>query len=447
MADPNQQIVGIIGRPNVGKSSLFNRFLGKRIAVVDDQPGVTRDRNYQICEWSGKEFQLADTGGLVPATRNQMEEMIARQVEISMRESRLLLLVVDAMVGIADLDLRIAQALRKGEAKNVILVANKAESPHVAESASEFRKLGMGDPFPVSATHGLGIGDLLDRIVEKLGPSEGKQKPKKSIRVAVVGRPNAGKSTFINRICGDERVLVHELPGTTRDAVDIPLEFEGVFYTLVDTAGMRKRARVQDPVEYYANLRGELSLQRCDVAIVMVDAEREVEQQDCRVIQLARDYGCGIVIALNKWDLVEKDTKTFDRLQKKIDTLFPDLAMIPKVTLSSLTGKRVQRALRLALEVYNKARYRVRPEEFHGFAQSLLQLKPPPMRDGRLVRIYSLRQTNGVPPSFEGKCSHPKAVKDAYTRYIRNRIVEKYALTGCPVRIRWVKASKRRETA
>lgn len=431
-------IVSIIGRPNVGKSSLFNRMLGKRIAVVDGRPGVTRDRNYHICEWSGMEFMLVDTGGMIPNAGNVMQDLIMQQAEIAIHESSLIVFVVDSMVGVTDLDMSVAGLLKRSYKVKTIVVANKTESEYARANTGEYYSLGLGEPFSVSAIHGQAVADLLDIITEEIKePKQISKSHEKEIKIAIVGRPNAGKSSLVNCICKDTRVLVDDVPGTTRDAVDVHLESGGRHFTLIDTAGMRKKSKVKDAVEYYSNLRATTSIERCDVCIVMIDAIRGVEEQDSRIMRMAADYGKGLIVALNKWDLLEKDHKTFDKMVAKIDATLADLAHVPKISISALKGKRVAKLLELAGTVYEELGSRLDAAELKKYMQAVLTHHTPPAKAKRPIRIYSVKQEDVFPPTFVGHCNYPKGIKDSYTRFIRNRILDRYSFKGCPIRIRW----------
>ncbi|MCX6826327.1 MAG: ribosome biogenesis GTPase Der, partial [candidate division Zixibacteria bacterium] len=340
-------LVAIIGRPNVGKSSLFNRFLHKRLAIVDDKPGITRDRNYSLCEWAGREFFLIDTGGMLPGSKTGIEKMVLEQAEIAIEQADLVILVVDCMTGPDSTDRKIAATLMKAD-KKVVLMANKADNQHYENERYQFEKLGLGEPLPVSATAGLGIGEALDCILGLL-PEEKKpaDTETRDIRIAVIGRPNVGKSSFINRLIGEERVIVSAIPGTTRDAVDTPFELNGKKYTLIDTAGLKHRPKVMEDIDFYITLRTLRAIENCHIAVVLVDASAGLVVQDLKIIEDALEANRGIVLAVNKWDLIEKDEKTASYFTAQIKAYAQTLAFIPIIYISSLSGQRVTKTISL----------------------------------------------------------------------------------------------------
>ncbi len=444
MKQKKNRLVSIIGRPNVGKSSLFNRMLGRRIAIVSDESGVTRDRNYHDCEWDGENFTLVDTGGMVPSTNIAMEKLILQQARIALNESSVILQIIDSTVGATNIDILISKILRRAKNKKVILVANKADSSKY--DSFEGYELGLGAPNFVSALHGRGIGDLLDVVTNSLKQTENENVSNNElINVAVIGRPNAGKSSLINYFCNDNRVLVDNVPGTTRDAVDVLVTYEGIDFNFIDTAGMRKKARVKDRVETYSNMRAEASIERCDVAIVMVDALRGLEAQDSKIMRIAYKKGKGLIIVFNKWDLVEKDYKTFDNLIKETDYDLADLSNIPKISISALYGKRVNKLFNLIASVYENMGKKVNSTEFHEYIHSLVKMHAPPAKAKKHIHIYSVSQESVYPPLFVGRSNIPEGITDSYTRFIKNRILDKYGFEGCPIVIKWKTKSKKGE--
>ncbi len=333
-------LVAIVGRPNVGKSTLFNRLVGRRAAIVDDVPGVTRDRIVATADWNGRVFQIVDTGGLVPDTREPLEREIAHQVEAAIGAADAILFMLDARAGITAVDEDIARRLRP-ESRRVLLLANKLERPGDAAQAAELHALGLGDPLPVSALQGLGTGDLLDRLVELLPPGDDSE-PSAAIRIAVLGKPNVGKSSFVNRLLGEERVIVSPQAGTTRDSVDTRLLWQGHEIVLIDTAGLRKSAPRESGIEYYTYLRTLAALERSDVSVILLDGTEPLSRQDLRVLNLVAERGKGLVVGVNKWDLVEAETGTAEAYARAFREAAPSLAFAPLVFLSALTGRRVE---------------------------------------------------------------------------------------------------------
>lgn len=431
-------LVAIIGRPNVGKSSLFNRFLQKRLAIVDDTPGVTRDRNYGLCEWAGREFYLIDTGGMIPNTKGAIEKMILAQSEIAIDDSDLTVLVVDNQTGPDSTERKIAKQLLKS-GRNTIILANKIDDDISEHDRFQFSRLGLGDPLAVSATVGLGIGEALDKIVESLPPAEtGEQEPD-TIRIAVIGRPNVGKSSFINKLIGEERVIVSPIPGTTRDAVDTPFKFEGRKYILVDTAGLRRKAKVKDAIEYYTTLRTLRAIENCDIALVLVDASEGLIVQDLKVIEDAADVRRGIVMAVNKWDLIEKDTHTADIFTSQIKEYARTLAYIPNIYISCLTGQRVVKVIPQIDKVYENWNREIATSELNNFLEEIVEKRHPAAAKGKHIKLYYATQSSVKPPTFLFFCNYPHLLQKSYIRYIENQMRNKYEFGGIPIRIRFKK--------
>lgn len=440
-------IVSIVGRPNVGKSSLFNRMLGRRLAVVHDTAGVTRDRNYQPLTWENRTFTLVDTGGMIPDSKKLMERLIFEQVERAISESKLVLFVVDAQTGITNTDEEVARYLKKNFRHGTLVIANKAESPSSLHQLHEFRRLGLGEAIPVSASHGTNVADLLDEVAKQVGVLEQEQTApaRREIRIAIIGRPNAGKSSLVNKLCAEQRVVVDEQPGTTRDSIDVHIENDGQRYVIMDTAGMRKKARVHDEIEYFSNLRVSKSIERCDVAVILIDAEDGLGEQDQRVLHMAARCGKGIILVLNKWDKVEKESKLFDKTSEMINGMNPDFKNIPKLSISALTGLRVNRVLSTAREVFDRCGFRVNQEELHAFTEGFFSTNPPQSTGRYPVRVHSVVQEGIYPPTFIVLCDDPKRVRDSYIRFFRNRILDHYSFLGCTVRVLWKTKVKRKK--
>ncbi len=428
-------VVAIVGRPNVGKSTLFNRFLGERRAVVDNLPGVTRDRNYAEVAWNRRVFTLIDTGGYIPRPDEPLAEDVTRQVEIALTEADLILMVVDAKTGPTDYDGEMVRLIRTCGTP-YLLVVNKIDSERDEPDSAPFYSLGLGDPVGVSALSGRLSGDLLDEVIARLpeGEEEVEEEPGVS-RIAVVGRPNVGKSTFVNRLLGEDRVVVSPIPGTTRDAIDLPMRRNGRDYLLIDTAGLRRRAKVREPVEFYSTVRTISSLERCDVAIVLIEAEEGCTLQDVKILGQAVELGKGAVLAVNKWDLIEKDDKTAAGYTRDVIRRFPSVSDYPIVFISALTGQRTWRAIDIALQVYDRRRSRIATGELNRFLENLNVESPPPSRKGRISRMYYCVQPRTEPPTVLFFTSRPRDVPEHYRRFLERRLRERFDFEGTPVRI------------
>jgi GTP-binding protein len=428
--------VAIIGRPNVGKSSLFNRFIRRRLAVVAEESGVTRDRNYALCEWAGVDFRLVDTGGMVAHSPDHMEKLIYGQAELAIAESDLVLFVVDSRTGIDPTDQKIARLLLKSGCE-CILAANKVDSDGQQYQIYEFMKLGLQEPHAVSAVTSYGVGDLLDKIVERLPePPEDDGADDGTIRVALVGRPNVGKSSFINRLVGKERHIVSPIAGTTRDAVDTPFELDGQQYVMVDTAGLRKKHKVHEDIEFYTTLRASRAIDSCDVAIVLVDASAGLTAQDQRIFEQVHQNRRAAVLAVNKWDLIEKDTHTADRFTEQIKDSLAKYAFLPVIYVSALTGQRITKVLSLVKTVYAESCKRIPTPELNDFIEKLTERKHPPARKGKHIKFNYVTQSEVAPPTFVFFVNHPTLVDKAYMSYISNQIRATYGYEGVPFRMK-----------
>jgi GTP-binding protein len=433
-------IVAIIGRPNVGKSTLFNRLLKRRLAVVDDQPGITRDRNYASTTWNGRTFYLVDTGGYVPTSPNEMEKLIKAQAEIAISEADLVLFLVDAKVGAQSLDLEIAKGLKKTE-KGVVLVGNKVDTGKDEDEVPALGRLGLGEPIGVSALSGRNIGGLLDQIVSALPEEETYEEKKEGIRVAVIGRPNVGKSSFVNALLGQEKLIVSEAPGTTRDAIDTDIEISGQSFTLIDTAGLRRKTKIKESLEYYTTLRTLRSMERCHVALILIEAPSGLLKQDLKIANEVEQLRKGMVIGINKWDLVEKDGKTADEYTKSMRQKAPLLKFVPFIYISAMTGQRVRTALDLVARVHQERKKRIETSELNRKLEEDIKAKPPASVKGKYVKIYYATQTDTEPPTFVFFCNYPELLKKSYMRYLGNRIREHFGFLGAPLRIK----TKKRE--
>jgi GTP-binding protein len=430
--------VAVVGFPNVGKSTLVNRLAGGREAVTHAEPGVTRDRKRVPCEWNGVEFELLDTGGIDLADESELASDVQRQARIGIAEAAAILLVVDGRAGVRAGDAELAKTLRAA-ATPVLVAVNKADRPGDEHLGAEFHKLGLGDPLAVSATHGLGSGDLLDRVVELLGERPVAAPGEEPVRVAVVGRPNAGKSSLVNAFLGSERVIVSERAGTTRDAIDTELEVDGRPVLLVDTAGLRRRSKVAGTVDYYAQLRSELAVERADVAIVVCDAADGVTAEDLRIAELAMRAGCATLLVLNKWDIGATDVDDARaRVERKL-RLRPEV-----VTCSALYGRNVAKVLPKALVLADRAAERIPTPELNRFVSDVVATTPPPSRRGRRLRLYYSAQIGERPPRFAIQVNDRRLIVRDWAYHLENRMRETYGLEGVPLVIDFIPHSGRR---
>lgn len=425
-------VVAIVGRPNVGKSALFNRLVGDDAAIVSEEAGTTRDRHFALAEWQGRAFWLVDTGGLVEDSDLPMDVAIRRQVEQAIAEAELMLLVVDAKAGLHPSDARIVDLLRQSR-KPWVLVANKVDDPRSTDFY-EFYDLGAGDPVPVSAANGKNSGDLLDAVVERL-PTSRAEDGEEVLRVAVIGRPNVGKSSFINRLLGEERLVVSDVAGTTRDSIDTPFTFRGRRLIFIDTAGLRRQARIDDGVEFYSSLRTRRAIDRADLCLLMIDATEGLHNQDLKIAALAWEAGRGLIVIVNKWDLKEKDDKTAARFEKECAEKAPYLRFVPFLFTSAVTGQRVQRVLDLILEVEEERRKRIPTAAVNDVLGELLARRQPPQAAGHEVKLNYATQVETSPPAIAVFGNHPELVQEHYVRYLHNGFREHWGFRGNPLRI------------
>lgn len=428
-------VVAILGRPNVGKSSLFNRFLHKRLAVVHEQSGITRDRNYAVCDWNGREFTLVDTGGLVPGTKDLMEKAIMDQSEFALNEADLVLLVVDVQTGVHQDDERLARILQKA-GKNVVLLANKSDNEAAALDAHQFVKLGLGEVWPISAMMGEGTGDLLDELVKRLPPPELDEDDSEVVRVALIGRPNVGKSSFINKLLGQDRLIVSDIAGTTRDAVDTPFEFEGRRYVLIDTAGLRRSYKVVENIEFYTNLRAERALESCNVAIVLIDAQDGFTAQDQRILGSVIEARRPVVMAVNKWDLIEKDHMTADHMAAAIKEGMGLYSFVPLIFVSALSGQRLAKVLSIVDKVHEQHNRRIATADLNSFLQKAFAHQKPPARQGKFIQFKYVTQSEVAPPTFVFFVNHPQLVDKSYLQYLSNQLRSEFGFEGSPIRLK-----------
>lgn len=425
-------LVAIVGRPNVGKSTLFNRLTESRRAIVHDQPGVTRDRVYATAEWNGVTFDVVDTGGFVPNSADRIEQAIREQVHIALEEADAVLFVTDVLTGVTDIDAEIASLLRKSS-KPVLVVANKADNQARQWEASVFYELGLSEVYPVSATNGMGTGELLDALTVSLPRVEPTAESDDRPHLAVIGRPNVGKSSLVNAMLGQERSIVTEIAGTTRDAVDSVVRHHGQDVVLVDTAGLRRRSRVHENVEFYSVLRTERAIKRSHVAILLLDATQGLEMQDIRVLKRAEEMRKGLIVVVNKWDLVEKETNTARDYERLINERLKTLEYVPVLFVSALTRQRIGRVLETALEVVEERRRHISTSKLNEVLQDALARHSPPMARNRPVKIKYVTQVGDNPPVFAFFCNQPKGIHESYRRFLENRLREAFGFRGVPL--------------
>jgi GTPase len=428
-------VVAVVGRPNVGKSTFFNRVLGERLAIVEDRPGVTRDRHFARADWGGRHFYVVDTGGIIEHSDEPMDRLIRQQVLVAIEEADVVVMMVDGREGPNPLDFSVAERLRRSD-RPVVLVVNKVDNLGSTSALQhhDFWELGLGEPLPVSSLSGKGSGDVLDAIVERL-PEVTEAEEEEQLRVAVVGVPNVGKSSFVNRLLGEERLVVSETAGTTRDAIDTPLQYHGRTLVFIDTAGLRRQSRVHESVEYYSALRTERSIERADVCMLLIDATEPIHNQDLKIAQKAWDAGCGLIVVANKWDLVEKETMTAPHFEKALREKAPFLEWVPIIFTSALTGQRVQKTLDLVIEVQEQRARRIPTHEVNEVLQALVTRARPPQSQGHPVRFYYGTQVAVEPPTIVAWCNLPDAVPESYLRYLHNGFRKAWEFKGAPIRI------------
>jgi len=427
-------IVAIVGRPNVGKSTLFNRLTESRKAIVDDESGVTRDRLYGKVLWNGVEFSLIDTGGYVSGSDDVFEESIREQVHVAIEEADVIMFVVDVESGITDLDESVAQMLRR-VSKKVVLVANKVDNHQRALEAAEFYALGLDEVYTVSSVNGSGTGDLLDAVVNIL-PKDAEDEEEETIpKIAIVGRPNVGKSSTINTLVGEERHIVTDIAGTTRDSVSQRYNKFGYDFILIDTAGLRKKKNVREDLEFYSVLRSVRTIEDADVCILLLDATRGVEGQDVNIFNLIARNKKGVVVAVNKWDLIEKDNHTMEQFRRKVLERFEPYTDIPIVFTSAVTKQRIFKSLEEALHVYDNRTQRIPTSQLNDVMLKAIEAYPPPAYKGKYIRIKYVTQLPTYSPAFAFYCNLPQYVRDPYKRYLENKIRENFDFTGVPIQI------------
>lgn len=428
-------LIAIVGRPNVGKSMLFNKLVGQRLSIVEDTPGVTRDRLYAEAEWRNRKFDLVDTGGIEPSADSQILSFMRQQAEIAIQHATVILFVCDIKTGLTASDQEVANMLLRSR-KPVVLAVNKMDQVGITNpDIYEFYNLGLGDPIAVSAVHGHGTGDLLDACMEYFPPEDGEEEEDDVIKVAIIGKPNVGKSSLVNRILGEQRVIVSDMAGTTRDAVDSYFENQKGKYLFIDTAGMRKKSKVDDRIEKFSVLRATMAIERADVCLILVDANEGVTEQDTKVAGLAHEAGKACIIVVNKWDAIEKDDKTMDHMRQDIRRDLSYMTYAPIVFISALTGQRVDRLFDLINYVNDQASLRITTGMLNTVLADATARVQPPTDKGRRLKIYYMTQIGIKPPHFVCFCNDAKLFHFSYQRYLENQIRSTFGLEGTPVRL------------
>ncbi len=427
-------LVAIVGRPNVGKSTLFNKIVGKRIAIVEDTPGVTRDRIYADADWLNYKFTLIDTGGIEPESEDIIAKQMRRQAELAIETANVIVFIVDGRAGITAADEEVADMLRRCK-KPIVLVVNKVDHPKFEDTVYDFYSLGIGTPISISAEQGLGIGDMLDEVVAGFEAIEDEDE-NKNVGIAVVGRPNVGKSSLVNALLGQERTIVSNIPGTTRDAIDSPFTWRGNEYTLIDTAGIRRKRSIEDEtVERYSVIRSLAAIRRCDIALIVVDAERGLSEQDVRIAGYVHEEGKASVLIINKWDTIEKDTYTVEEFKKKMLVDLAFMSYVPMLFISAKTGQRVNKVMEIADYAYQQNTMRISTGKLNDIVNEAVTMNDPPVNNGRRLRIYYSTQVSIQPPTFVIFVNEPDLMHFSYRRYLENYIRKSFSLTATPIHL------------
>ena len=425
-------IVAVVGRPNVGKSTLFNKIAGSRISIVEDTPGVTRDRIFADCEWLGHKFTMIDTGGIEPFSKDIILSQMRRQAQIAIDMADVILLLVDGREGMTAADLEVANMIRKTSTP-IILVVNKIETKELDRNSFEFYNLGLGDPISISAEQGLAIGDLLDRVVESFERSEVDFEEDERLKIAVLGKPNAGKSTLVNRMLGEERVIVSNVPGTTRDAIDSSFKYYGEEYVLIDTAGLRRKNKIYDEIERYSILRAVTAVERADVCLILIDAEHGITEQDAKIAGIAHNRGKASVIIVNKWDKIEKDNHTTKNFEKDIRETLSFMSYAPILYISALEGQRVNKIMETVLQVASEHAKRITTGMLNDVVSEAILLNQPPADKGRRLKIYYATQARVKPPTFILFVNNKELIHFSYIRYLENQVRNSFGFIGTPI--------------
>lgn len=429
----SKPVVAVVGRPNVGKSTLFNKIVGRRVSIVQDTPGVTRDRIYAESEWNGKPFVLIDTGGIEASTDDVILSQMREQAEIAIDTADVIVFIVDGKEGLTSADREVGEMLMR-TGRNVILTVNKVDTMALPDDFYDFYELGLGEPIPVSAANKLNLGDLLDRIVEGFPKDLNPEEEDATIRIAIIGKPNVGKSSLVNAISGQQRVIVSDIAGTTRDAIDLPFEHDGQNYILIDTAGIRRKKKVSEEVEKYSVIRAIASIERSDVCIVMIDAQEGVTDQDKKIAGLAHEAGKGILVVVNKWDLIEKDSHTMSRFEKEVRAELSFMPYAPILFISAKTGQRMMQVLDYAYSIAQQCAMRIPTGQLNATIQDAMIMKQPPSDKGKKLKIYYVTQVGIKPPLFSFHINKRDLMHFSYSRYMENKIREAYGFTGTSIK-------------
>ena len=429
----SKPIVAIVGRPNVGKSTFFNKVVGRRISIVEDTPGVTRDRIIAEAEWTGHHFFLIDTGGIEPDSKEIIPAQMRMQAELAMDMADVVLFMVDGRDGLTTADEEVAAMLRR-KGKEVILVANKIDTAKMPDHYYDFYELGLGEPFAISSTNQLGLGDLLQEIVERFPEQSMAEEEEDDIKIAIIGKPNVGKSSIVNAFVGEERVIVSNIAGTTRDSIDTPFEQDGVKYTLIDTAGIRRRSKVTDDVEKFSVVRAVAAIERCDVALLVIDATEGVTEQDKKIAGIAHEAGKGIVVVVNKWDLVKKETNTMRDFERQVKGELVFMSYAPVLFTSALKGQRLPQVLQTARNVAEMRAMRVSTGQLNNLIQDAMMMNNPPSDKGRRLKIYYVTQVGVKPPLFSFQVNDRELMHFSYARYLENKIRDAYSFAGTSIK-------------
>ena len=428
----SKPLVAVVGRPNVGKSTFFNKVVGKRVSIVEDTPGVTRDRIYAEAEWSGVHFALIDTGGIEPDSKDIILSQMREQAEVAMDTSDVILFMTDGKDGVTASDREVASMLMR-TGKQVVLAVNKVDTAKLPEDFYDFYELGLGEPIPISAANMLNLGDLLDRIVESFPEGAGTEE-EDSIKLAMIGKPNVGKSSLINKLLGENRVIVSPIAGTTRDSIDTPFEKDGEKYLLIDTAGIRRKSKVNENIEKFSVIRAVAAIERCDVCLLMIDAQEGITEQDKKIAGIAHEAGKGIVVVVNKWDLIEKETNTMNEFRKHIARELTFMSYAPVVFISVLTGQRVNNVIKMAKYVAENRAMRVPTGRLNNLISDAIMMKQPPSDKGRRLKIYYVTQVGVKPPLFSFKVNSRPLMHFSYARYRENKIREAFGFEGTSIK-------------
>lgn len=426
-------IVAIVGRPNVGKSTLVNRLAGKRVSIVKDTPGVTRDRIYAESEWLGRSYTLIDTGGIEPKTDDQLLQYMREQALTAIDTADVIIFVTDGRTGLTDADLEVGNMLRRSK-KPVVIAVNKLDNMRDVSAIYEFYELGLGDPYPISAEQMQGVGDMLDAVLEHFPPEDAGEEEEEILHIAVIGKPNAGKSSLINRLLGEERVIVSDIAGTTRDAIDTKVTFEGKEYIFIDTAGIRRHSKIKESIEHYSVLRAVTAVERCDIAIVMIDAVEGLTEQDAKIAGIAHDNGKGVIVAVNKWDAIEKDDKTMYQYIRDIDATLSFMPYAEKMFISAKTGQRVSQLFDVINSVAENQNLRVQTGVLNDILYDAMAMFQPPSDKGKRLKIFYMTQVSVKPPTFVLFVNDAELMHFSYKRYLENRLRDAFGFRGTPIR-------------